>query len=92
MWFRGIGLIMTLILSLLAVPLATDAQQPAKVARIGYLAMTGGAGSPRAEALRQGLRDLPRRASLSGSRRWLPSWSSSRWTSSSQQGPRWPRS
>src|SRR5216683_3427487 len=58
MWFRGIGLIMTLILSLLAVPLATDAQQPAKVARIGYLAMTGGAGSPRAEALRQGLRDL----------------------------------
>ena len=39
-------------------PLATDAQQLAKVARIGFLAMTGGAGSPRVEAFRQGLQDL----------------------------------
>ena len=43
---------------LLAAPLATDAQQAAKVARIGYLA-TGGAATPRLrEAFRQGLRDL----------------------------------
>src|SRR4030095_6487803 len=58
MWCRAVGGFVTLILSLLAVPLATDAQQPANVARIGYLAMTGGAGSPRAEAFRPGLRDL----------------------------------
>jgi len=56
MWCRAVGGFVTLIL--LAVPLATEAQQLAKVARIGFLAMTGGAESPRVEAFRQGLRDL----------------------------------
>jgi putative ABC transport system substrate-binding protein len=58
MWCRAVGGFVTLILSLLAVPLATEAQPPTKVARIGYLAMTRGAGSPSAEAFLQGLRDL----------------------------------
>jgi putative ABC transport system substrate-binding protein len=44
----------TLTLSLLA----ANAQPSAKVARIGYLAMTTGAGSPLAEAFRQGMQDL----------------------------------
>ena len=56
MWFRGVGLIMTLILSLLATPLATEAQQATKVHRIGVLR----SGSPPSdhhllEAFRQGL-------------------------------------
>src|SRR5262245_16785439 len=48
----------TLLVSLLTVPLAPEAQPPVKVARIGYLAMTGSAESPNAAAFRQGLRDL----------------------------------
>jgi putative ABC transport system substrate-binding protein len=48
----------TLTLSLLAAPLTAEAQPAAKVARIGYLAPGGGAGSPPAEAFRQGLREL----------------------------------
>jgi putative ABC transport system substrate-binding protein len=45
---------------LLAVPLAVRAQQPAKIARIGYVSGTGNATDqgPYVEALRQGLRDL----------------------------------
>jgi putative tryptophan/tyrosine transport system substrate-binding protein len=59
MWCRGVGLITTLILSLLAPPLATDAQQATKVHRIGLLR----SGSPSSdkhllEAFRQGLHDL----------------------------------
>ena len=46
------------VLLLLAAPLASDAQPSAKVARIGYLSVAGGAGSPLAEAFREGLRDL----------------------------------
>jgi putative ABC transport system substrate-binding protein len=42
MWCRGVGLIMTLILSLLATPLATDAQQGGKVWRISFLALMPG--------------------------------------------------
>jgi putative ABC transport system substrate-binding protein len=42
-------------LALLTTPLAASAQRPAKAARIGYLSSAGGAGSPQAEALRQGL-------------------------------------
>jgi putative ABC transport system substrate-binding protein len=38
--------------------LAADAQPSAKVARIGYLSPAGGAGSPLAEAFRQGLHEL----------------------------------
>ena len=43
--------------SLLAEPLAAWAQQPSKVARIGYLE-SGAPGTPLVEAFRQGLRDL----------------------------------
>ena len=52
MWYRAVGRLVMLTLSLLAAPLAADAQPSAKVARIGYLAMTAGAGSPLAEAFR----------------------------------------
>jgi len=58
MWYSAVGCIVTLTLSLLAAPLAADAQPSAKVARIGYLSVAGGAGSPSAEAFRQGLREL----------------------------------
>jgi putative ABC transport system substrate-binding protein len=59
MWCGAVGGIVTLILGLLATPFAVEAQQPAKVHRIGFL----GAGSPpasaaRTEAFRQGLREL----------------------------------
>jgi putative tryptophan/tyrosine transport system substrate-binding protein len=58
MWYRAVGCIVTLTLSLLAAPLAANAQLSAKIARIGYLATTAGAGSPLAAAFRQGLQDL----------------------------------
>ena len=44
--------------SLLAVPLAAGAQQEAKVARLGFLALNLAANPPLPEAFRQGLRDL----------------------------------
>src|SRR5262245_62524814 len=60
MWHSTVGCIVTLILSLLAVPLAAEAQQPGKVYRIGILA--GSAQEIRErrghEALQQGLREL----------------------------------
>jgi ABC-type uncharacterized transport system substrate-binding protein len=58
MWYSAIGCLVTFTLSLLAAPLTVEAQPSAKVARIGYLAPGGGAGSPPAEAFRQGLREL----------------------------------
>src|SRR5712691_1004291 len=42
MWYSAVWCIVTLALSLLVTPLCSDAQQPGKVYRIGYLA----AGSP----------------------------------------------
>ena len=53
------ALIVALALGILAAPLASEAQQPAKVSRLGFL----GSGSPIAashllDALRQGLREL----------------------------------
>jgi ABC-type uncharacterized transport system substrate-binding protein len=45
-------------LVLLSAPLTAEAQPTAKVARIGYLSVAGGAGSPLAEAFRRGLREL----------------------------------
>jgi ABC-type uncharacterized transport system substrate-binding protein len=54
-----IGLLVTLILAILMAPLATKAQPPAKVPRIGWLSL--GAPSPNPylrDALRQGLREL----------------------------------
>ena len=38
MWYSAVGSIITLLLSLLAVPLAVVAQPPGKVYRIGFLA------------------------------------------------------
>jgi putative tryptophan/tyrosine transport system substrate-binding protein len=58
MWYSVVGCIVTLTLSFLAAPPAAAAQPSAKVATIGYLAMTAGAGSPWTEAFRQGLQDL----------------------------------
>jgi putative tryptophan/tyrosine transport system substrate-binding protein len=54
----AVGCLVTFTLSLLVAPLVADAQPAAKVARIGYLSPAGGAGSPLAEAFRQGLREL----------------------------------
>jgi putative ABC transport system substrate-binding protein len=57
---RGRSLLLaTLVLALLAVPLAAAAQQPPKVPRTGYLAASSpSAGAPLLEAFRQGLREL----------------------------------
>src|SRR5712692_8392083 len=46
------------LLALLAAPFAADAQQAAKVARIGLLALNLAANPHLGEAFRQGLRDL----------------------------------
>jgi hypothetical protein len=90
MWRHTVGLIVMLTLGVLVVPLATDAQRPGKIPRIGFLGDTPG---PHAEALRQGLHDVGYmegqnlvieyrwpRARASGSPPSPPSWSSSRWT------------
>jgi putative ABC transport system substrate-binding protein len=62
MWFSGVGCIVTLILSLLMVPLAAVTAQPReKVPRVGYLS-PGFSSDPlrqrRFEAFRHGLREL----------------------------------
>jgi hypothetical protein len=58
MWYSAVGCIVTIILSLLTAPVAAQAQQPAKVARIGYL-LSGVLESPETrvllDAFRQGL-------------------------------------
>lgn len=54
MWCSAVGCIVTLTLSLLVVPLAADAQLPAKIPRIGVLGRT----SASVESFRQALRDL----------------------------------
>src|SRR5919109_3426435 len=58
MWYSTLGGFITLILGMLVAPLVAEAQPSAKAARIGYLSLVGGAGSPLAEAFRQGLREL----------------------------------
>jgi putative ABC transport system substrate-binding protein len=61
MWCNAIGCIVTLLLSLLTVPLAAEAQPVAKIPRIGVLSagFPPGSADPAAfEAFRQGLRDL----------------------------------
>jgi putative tryptophan/tyrosine transport system substrate-binding protein len=60
MWYSAVGSIVTLLLSLLAAPLAADAQQPAKVHRVGWLSdgIRAGATSHLHEAFLHGLRDL----------------------------------
>src|SRR5262245_59086207 len=58
MMIRGVAVIAVLALSLLAAPIAAEAQQTAKVARIGYLSTDLAANPDIQEAFRQGLRDL----------------------------------
>ena len=58
MMIRGVAVIAVLALSLLVAPLAAEAQQAAKVARIGYLSPNLATGPHLREAFRQGLRDL----------------------------------
>jgi putative ABC transport system substrate-binding protein len=59
MWYSAVGFIVTLLLSLLAVPLAAEAQPPAKVPRIGYLSLGSASDTPYIlDAFRQGLREL----------------------------------
>jgi putative tryptophan/tyrosine transport system substrate-binding protein len=57
---RVIPLLMTLALALLVAPLATEAQSPAKVPRIGWLSLGSPSSGPTPlrDAFRQGLRDL----------------------------------
>jgi len=55
MWLRTAGCLVILILSILSLLLAAEAQPSAKLPRIGYLGDTPG---PFAEAFRQALRDL----------------------------------
>ena len=57
MWCSAVGLIVTLTLSLLAAPLAAQAQRPGKSPRIGILHLSTAADSL-SEAFEQGLRDL----------------------------------
>ena len=54
----AIGCIVTLTLSLLAAPLASDAQQAGKVIRIGYLSPVSPDLSPMLVAFQQGLGQL----------------------------------
>src|SRR5437899_7440573 len=55
---RLIGLAVALAVSLTLAPLAAEAQQPGKVARIGYLGLNRAAYPDLVEAFLQGLRDL----------------------------------
>ncbi len=55
---RGVAVIAVLAVSLLAAPLAAEAQQAAKGARIGYLSPNLATSPHLREAFRQGLRDL----------------------------------
>jgi putative ABC transport system substrate-binding protein len=56
MWYSAVGFIVTLLLSVLAVPLAAAAQPAGKVYRIGFLS-TDPPLAPRWEALLNGLRE-----------------------------------
>src|SRR5262245_34458720 len=58
MWCSALGGIVTLTLSLLAAPLAADAQQAGKGAWIGYLSPVAPGPSPMLVALQQGLGQL----------------------------------
>jgi putative ABC transport system substrate-binding protein len=60
MWYSAVGFVVTLTLSLLVVPLTTDAQQPTQVFHIGVLNPGSPLPGPTSsfELFRQGLRDL----------------------------------
>lgn len=53
-----VGLLLSLASGILAAPLAADAQQPAKIPRVGFLCPVSKPGGPLLLALRQGLREL----------------------------------
>jgi len=55
---RALGLVVALSLAILAAPLATAAQQPGKVPRIGVLSVFSPQGPSPADGLRRGLREL----------------------------------
>src|SRR5207245_4017678 len=55
---RLIGLAVILTVSLVLAPLAAKAQQPAKIARIGYLSLDVATSAHLRDAFLQGLRDL----------------------------------
>jgi putative ABC transport system substrate-binding protein len=61
-WFSAVGCIMTLTLSLLVTPLCSNAQQPGKVYRIGFLSQGSApppsATTPNLDAFRHRLREL----------------------------------
>lgn len=54
---RGIGIIAVLLISILTAPVASDAQQPAKIRRIGVLQVWSSA-DPMVELIRQSLREV----------------------------------
>src|SRR5207244_764130 len=58
MMIKGVALIAVLASSLVAAPFASEAQQAAKVARIGFLSLNLAPNRHLHEAFRQGLRDL----------------------------------
>jgi putative ABC transport system substrate-binding protein len=59
MWYSAVGVIVTLILSLLAAPLTSQAQSATHVPRLGLLIPSSvSAVASRLEAFRHGLRDL----------------------------------
>jgi putative ABC transport system substrate-binding protein len=60
MWFSAVRYIVTLILSLLAVPLTSQAQRPPTIPRIGFIHPISAAagGYIQLDAFRQGLHDL----------------------------------
>jgi putative ABC transport system substrate-binding protein len=58
MRLSAVGLIVTLALTILAVPLPPKAQPPAKVLRIGWLSLAAPSANPYLDAFRQGLREL----------------------------------
>jgi putative ABC transport system substrate-binding protein len=59
MWYSSVGCIVTLTLSLLAAPLAVEAQPSAHVPRIGLLSIFAPAvGQSKAENFREGLREV----------------------------------
>jgi putative ABC transport system substrate-binding protein len=58
MWCRTVGCIVMLTLSLLAVPLAAEAEQAGKVSRIAFLSTGSPEDSPTADAFRQELHAL----------------------------------
>jgi hypothetical protein len=58
MWYSAVGCIVTLTLSLLAAPLAAEAQPAGKVWRFGYLALTPGEDTTLLPALLERLHEL----------------------------------